>query len=344
VSGGLKSSLRLTCNRSGVRCAGPNTMSILEAVQMHNFAEVEQLVGQDPGLLNATDDHGWSPLMWASQDGRVCMVRFLLDKGAPINHRSICGGTALFFACREGHLPVVRLLVERGADAGVARVEGSTALMIASEGGHLEAVRVLLGHPSGKITIDHRDREGRTALWRACSSGRGGVVRALLETGADPTIADNEGTTPMAVAQQDAFPYTVVAEGRRACVAALEVRFLSLSCPFPLSAPALWICWLKYGVLSLMVARRQQAERAYLLCWKVRQVADHQGSGAVAMAVPWGAAGGWAVRGGRGAWRRPRRADRQYRGVRRPHQCAQVRKEAPGLGAAGVVPYMWTLL
>jgi ankyrin repeat protein len=33
--------------------------------------------------------------------------------------------------------------------------------------------------------------------------GRGGVVRALLESGADPTIADNDGTTPMAIAKQD---------------------------------------------------------------------------------------------------------------------------------------------
>jgi ankyrin repeat protein len=33
--------------------------------------------------------------------------------------------------------------------------------------------------------------------------GRGGVVRALLESGADPTIADKDGTTPMAIAKQD---------------------------------------------------------------------------------------------------------------------------------------------
>jgi hypothetical protein len=56
-------------------------------------------------------------------------------------------------------------------------------------------------------------------------------VRLLLEGGADPTIADNHGTTPMAIAKQDAPPPlhnypqpSVSAEGRRECVAALEVR------------------------------------------------------------------------------------------------------------------------
>jgi hypothetical protein len=58
-------------------------------------------------------------------------------------------------------------------------------------------------------------------------------------------------------------------------VAALEVRL----CPplFPSPAPAFSISWLIRGVLSW-----QEAERAYLL-WKARQVADQQGSGAVAV-------------------------------------------------------------
>jgi hypothetical protein len=39
------------------------------------------------------------------------------------------------------------------------------------------------------------------ALLRACCYGRGGVVRALLESGTDPTFATNNGTTPTAIAK-----------------------------------------------------------------------------------------------------------------------------------------------
>jgi hypothetical protein len=51
-------------------------------------------------------------------------------------------------------------------------------------------------------------------------------VRELLERGADPTIADNKGITPMAIAKQDppSSPPGITAEGRLECVAALEVR------------------------------------------------------------------------------------------------------------------------
>jgi ankyrin repeat protein len=122
--------------------------------------------------------------------------------------------------------PVVRLLLARGGDPAIATHAGSTPLIIASLDGHLEVVHLLLGHPSAKADINRRDDQGRIALWWACDKGRGGVVRALLESGADPTIAITNGSTPMAIAKQHPPAY-ISAEGRRECVAALEVR----SCP-----------------------------------------------------------------------------------------------------------------
>jgi hypothetical protein len=52
--------------------------------------------------------------------------------------------------------------------------------------------------------------------------------RSLLEGGADPTIANNHGITPMAVAESDLTEqekFVISAKRRRECVAALEVRF-----------------------------------------------------------------------------------------------------------------------
>jgi uncharacterized protein len=155
----------------------------------------------------------------------VGAVQWLLDRGAAINEGGENGCTALWGACSRGHLPVVKLLLERGADPSISTSE--TPLMTSSYGGHLEIVRFLLGLPSAKATINRRDRLGKTALWWACIYGHGGGARALLESGADPTTAAADGTTPMAIAKQAALPYGVTAEGRRECVAALEVRLLS---------------------------------------------------------------------------------------------------------------------
>jgi ankyrin repeat protein len=179
---------------------------ILEAAGAGDVSEVERLVRQDPGLLDVRDARGMTPLMCASQKGHMGVVLSLLDKGAAIHAQSPGGWTALLLACSfVGHPPLVRLLVERGADPATCRDRGSTALMFASLNGHLEVVRVLLGLPSAKATINHRNSHGCTALWLACRIGREGMVRLLLEGGADHTIADNNGNTPMAPPRRESL-------------------------------------------------------------------------------------------------------------------------------------------
>jgi ankyrin repeat protein len=221
--------------------AGSSAMDdVWEPAATGDVGEVEQLVGQDPGLLNAKE-HGFTPLMLASADGRVEVVRWLLDHGATIDERDIGGNTALLMACDEGQTSVVRLLLGRGAEPTLADQNGWTPLMAASVRGHLEVVRSLLGHPGYKAIVNQRNKHGETVLWWACVYGRQGVVRALLESGADPTIATNSGNTPTAVAKNvDVYPEGATAQGRRECVAELEVSF-SLPFFFPLSAPFLLI-------------------------------------------------------------------------------------------------------
>jgi uncharacterized protein len=134
-------------------------------------------------------------------DGKLELVRWLLENGAAIDERDDAGRTALWGACARGEVPVVRLLMERGADPTIATEEFRlTPLMVASYEGYPEVVRVLLRHPVAKRTINHRGSSGQTALLKACFWGRGGSVRVLLEGGADPTIVDDNGTTAMAIA------------------------------------------------------------------------------------------------------------------------------------------------
>jgi ankyrin repeat protein len=75
-------------------------------------------------------------------------------------------------------------------------------------------VRALLQKGADPATADN---QGRTALWCAASEGRVAVLRALFEKGADPAVADNQGRTPVATAK-----LTKGAKGR-ACVDALKV-------------------------------------------------------------------------------------------------------------------------
>jgi hypothetical protein len=72
----------------------------------------------------------------------------------------------------------------------------------------------------------------------------------------------------------------ISAEGRRECVAALEVRSKSSL------SPTFLITWLKRGFSRLGHGDWQEAERAYLL-WKARQVADAAASFATVVMEGW---------------------------------------------------------
>ena len=55
---------------------------------------------------------------------------------------------------------------------------------------------------------------GTTALWLACLMGYGEITRMLLDAGCDPTIASDDGTTPLVVAARN---------GRAGCLHLLQV-------------------------------------------------------------------------------------------------------------------------
>ena len=70
-------------------------------------------------------------LMSASEEGRLEVVRELLDADADVNVQNESGDTALVFASVGGHLEVVRALLAAGADANVQVKDGDTALTLA---------------------------------------------------------------------------------------------------------------------------------------------------------------------------------------------------------------------
>ncbi len=57
-----------------------------------------------------------TPLMEASQEGHVNIVKFLMDKGALINAETNTGDTALTYACANGHTHIADILLQCGAE------------------------------------------------------------------------------------------------------------------------------------------------------------------------------------------------------------------------------------
>lgn len=88
------------------------------------------------------------PLFLAAGEGKLDVVRYLLDEGADVNARENWGSTPLIEAAYSGHADVIKELLLRGADINVISEQG-TALDIAINRNNT-AVAELLRHRGGK--------------------------------------------------------------------------------------------------------------------------------------------------------------------------------------------------
>ena len=101
-----------------------------------------------------TRDKCCMPLFLAAGEGRLDVVRYLLDQGADVNAREQQGRTALTEAAFYGRLSVIKELLLRGADVN-AIADETTALDIAIKSNHTGMIE-LLKHYGGKRACEIR--------------------------------------------------------------------------------------------------------------------------------------------------------------------------------------------
>ena len=171
---------------------------------------------------------GWSALIYAAREGAVDAARALIDAGADSNATDPESTSALIIAIINGHFDVARLLIERGADVNLADIKGMTPLYAAVD---MHTLGTTFGRPapprpvleqsvgivdlllargadpnrrlSGPILKrvydagDGRLGEGATALMRAARRADVELMRRLIAAGADATLAQKSGATPV---------------------------------------------------------------------------------------------------------------------------------------------------
>ena len=154
---------------------------------------------------------GYTPLLFAARHGRVENVRLLLDAGADVNEAAPTGESALVVASFSGQGPVAALLLDRGADPN-DQGAGYTPLHTAVVRGDLELVEALCARgadPNARLAEGSQQRReaywfalserwrGATPFWLAAKFAEVDIMRALVDSGADPLLAADDGTTPL---------------------------------------------------------------------------------------------------------------------------------------------------
>ena len=109
--------------------------TLLYAAERGDVDTVKYLV--EKGVPIQTMD-GWSgtPMMYAAANGHTDIVAYLLDQGVNINARYRKNGTALMFAAINGQTDTVKFLLDKGADSSLRDEQGKTALNLAIEYKH----------------------------------------------------------------------------------------------------------------------------------------------------------------------------------------------------------------
>ncbi|XP_065842193.1 integrin-linked protein kinase-like isoform X2 [Oscarella lobularis] len=110
---------------------------------------------------NCTDEHGFTPLHWASRQGRETIAEMLIARGARVDIVNMGGDSALHLASAHGYLNIAKILIRNRA-----------------------SVRGLNEH-------------GNSPLHYACFWNYGEVAEELMDRGAPVAQANKDGQTPL---------------------------------------------------------------------------------------------------------------------------------------------------
>ena len=158
------------------------------AVQQGSWAVLKELKKFHQDLdLNIADNSNNTPLYYASKNGHLQLINWLLSNGAKVNLKNSQGDTALHIACLHAEEDSVHLLIKRGANINAANDKGETPVLIAAKHGR-EGLIVILA--SEKANLDKRDEYGNFPLQLACENGHIGVIKELISNGANFKVVD----------------------------------------------------------------------------------------------------------------------------------------------------------
>jgi uncharacterized protein len=192
---------------SGDTSRAPLNAALLNAAADGDAAQLKALLaaGASP---DAADASGRTALTFAALGDHVAVARLLVGAGADPDSQDSQRNNALLVTGQTGSVAMLREVLRAKPDLRRTNRYGGIALIPAADRGHLAYVRELLS--TTDIDVNHVNNLGWTALLEAVILGDGGpthteIVRELLAHGADPTVADRDGVTPLAHARQRGY-------------------------------------------------------------------------------------------------------------------------------------------
>jgi len=196
-------------------------MSVFDLIDAGDADSLSAELDRDPDLAGERNADGLSPVLYALYNGKQELVEPLLDANPPLDVFDAAavgrtrgleelldaepelvtawspdGFTALHLAAFFGQEDAAKILVERGAEVSLVARNANihvTPLHSAAAGSHPGIVKLLLEHGADPNAAQDG---GFTPLHSAAQNDDRESAEALLDAGADPSLANDDGKTP----------------------------------------------------------------------------------------------------------------------------------------------------
>ena len=171
---------------------------IHDLVKSKDLKKIQELVRENPKVINSMDENGRTALYWACREDVLHIITFLIDHHADVNLSDRKNVSPLHLGAANGNRKACEILLNRNAQIDKTDSSGDTPLHYAVSYGQLEAVKCLIEKGA---SLEIENSRQRTPLIVAAREMAGiEIVRLLVESGANINARDYSNQTPVSLA------------------------------------------------------------------------------------------------------------------------------------------------
>ena len=169
---------------------GGPTPLMLAVADPKTPVEIINLLIASGADIEARDNDGRTPLMWAVWKGNATSTRVLIKHSARLEARDNKQLTPLLWASQGDNKETLAALIEAGAQINAVNQYGLTALSYAAEAGNIPQARILL---DAGLVIHGQTEDGEKILDRAVRSGSPAMVQFFIDRGVNVNFINDFG-------------------------------------------------------------------------------------------------------------------------------------------------------
>ncbi len=153
-----------------------------------------------------------TPLNYAVGKGDISLVRYFIKHGANINFHGNASNSPLHVAAGDGRFKIAQLLISQGARVNAKAWENLSPLHGAARWNHPKLAKLLIKNGAD---VNAQDDDGKTPLHDVAEGGHRKIAKLLIQKGAKVNIKNEHGKTPLDLAKSETMKKLLKKAGGR---------------------------------------------------------------------------------------------------------------------------------